>query len=189
MKKYFLISLGITFGLILGLATIGGGIYWWVEVRPPAPTEVSVELDGFPGTGKNKDGKEQALLRIVVTNNEDYKLSINDAYLYLTRVSDGARTDLGFDVDDMVIYPKERYVDIVETMPIKSKWLEFKGADEFESKDDYLAYREKWISQLRETYKFNFSFVSDKHNIRIVLNTQEKIAEIESKDDWEKNEK
>ena len=115
MKKFFLAVLGITFGLVLALAILGGGIYWWIEVRIPAPPELSVELDGFPDTRAQKDGKVKALVRIVVTNNDDFKISINDAYLYLTRVSDGARTNLRFDVDDMVIYPKEKYVEIVET--------------------------------------------------------------------------
>ncbi len=188
MKNFFLAALGITFGSVLALAILGSGIYWWVEVRIPAPPEISVELDGFPDTRKQKDGKVKALVRILVANNDDLKISINDAYLYLTRVSDGARTNFRFDVDDMVIYPKEKYVEIVETMPVKNEWVDFKDKDEFDSEDDYLAHKEKWITQIKDTFGFNFSFVSDEHNIRILLDTQEKIAEIENNDEREKNE-
>ncbi|MES9833539.1 MAG: hypothetical protein ABW139_14990 [Candidatus Thiodiazotropha sp. DIVDIV] len=187
MKKFFLAALGIAFGLVLAVAIVGGGIYWWAEVRIPAPPEVSVELDGFPDARKQEDGKEKALVRIVVTNNDDSKLFISDAYLYLTRVSDGARTNLKFEVNDMVIYPKEKYVEIVETLPVKNEWVVLKDSDEFDSEDDYLAHKEKWIAQLKKKFSFNFSFVSDKHNIRILLNTQEKIAEIENKHKQEKN--
>jgi len=186
MKKFFITVLGITFGSVLALAIIGTGVYWWFEVRTPAPPEITVELDGFPDTRKQKNGKENALVRIVVTNNEDNKISINDAYLYLTRVSDGARTNLRFDVGDMAIYPKEKYVDIVETMSVNKEWINYKDSDEFDSKDGYLAHKGKWIAQIKETFGFNFSFVSDNHNIRILLDTQEKIAEIENKDEFEK---
>jgi len=182
MKKYFFAALGITFGLVLGLSVIGGGIYWWIEVRTPAPPKISVELDGFPDAKKNEDGNLQALVRIVVTNNDTVKLSINDAYLYLTRISDGARTNIRFEVNDIVIYPNEKYVEIVETMPVHDEWLELKDSDNFELKADYISHKEKWIAQLRDTFDFNFSFVSDAHNIRIQLNTQEKISEIVKKD-------
>ena len=186
MKKFFLAVLGITFGLVLALAILGGGIYWWNEVRIPAPPEITIELDGFPDTRKQKDGKVKALLRIVVTNNDDTKLSINDAYLYLTRVSDGARTNFKFDVGDMVVYPNEKYVGIIETMSVKKKWVDLKDSDEFDSEDNYLAHKELWVAQIKETFQFNFSFVSDEHNIRILLDAQEKIADIESDNKWDK---
>ena len=86
MKKFFLATTGITTGLILALAILGGGIYWWTEVRIPAPPEISVEIDGFPDPRKQEDGRDKALVRIVITNNDDSKISINDAFLYLTRV-------------------------------------------------------------------------------------------------------
>ncbi|MCG8096020.1 MAG: hypothetical protein JAZ17_20775 [Candidatus Thiodiazotropha endolucinida] len=187
MKKFFIAALGITFGLILAVAIVGGGIYWWIEVRIPASPEVSVELDGFPDTRKQEDGKEKALVRILITNNEDLNLSISDAYLYLSRVSDGARTNLKFKVDNMVIYPKEKYVEIVETLPVNNEWFDFKGLEEFGSEYDYFAYKEKWITQLRMTFDFNFYFISDEHNIRILLDIQQKIAEIENKHEQEKN--
>ena len=187
MKKFFLAALGITFGLILSLAIVGGGLYWWLEVRIPAPPEILVELDGFPDARKQENGKVKALVRIVITNNDDMKISINDGYLYLTRVSDGARANLKFSIDDMVIYPKEKYVEIVETMPVKNKWIDFKDSDEFDSEDVYLAHKEKWIAQIKDNFNFNYSFVSDELNIRILLDTQEKISEIENNDEWKKN--
>jgi|GEM_PF-2006688 hypothetical protein len=188
MKKYFFIALGITAGVVLSLAIIGSGIYWWLEVRIPEPPDVSVDLEGFPDARVNENGKHQPLVRILVTNNSDTKLSISDAYLYLTRVSDGARTDFGYEVGDIIIYPKEKYVEVVEAMPTQSEWIDYKDTDTFESEQDYLAYKKKWVSQIKEKFKFNFSFVSDTHNIRILLDTQEKIKEIENKNGWVQSE-
>jgi XapX domain-containing protein len=181
MKKFFLAVLSITFGLVLALAILGGGIYWWIEVRIPAPPKISVELDGFPDVRKQENGEARVLVRIVVTNNDDLKISINDAYLYLIRVSDGARAKFRFDVDDMVIYPKEKFVEIVETTPVKHEWVDFKASDEFDSEDDYQAHKTKWIAQLKETFKFNFAFVSDKQNIRIFLDAQKKSLRLRKK--------
>jgi hypothetical protein len=189
MKKYFFIALGVASGVILTLAILGGGIYWWLEVRTPEPPNVSVELDGFPDTRENEKGKQQPLVRIVITNNDDTKLSINDAYLYLTRVADGARTDIGYEVDSITLYPKEKYVEVVEAMPAQSEWIDYKDTDEFDAEEDYLEYREKWISQIKNKFRFNFSFVSDTNNIRVLLDTQEKINEIERRNKWKESEK
>ena len=188
MKKYFLIALGVTSGVVFCLAVLGGGLFWWLEVRTPEPPNISVELDGFPDTRKNEDGKQQPLVRIVITNNDETKLTINDAYLYLTRVSDGARTDFGYKIDNIIVYPKEKYVEVVEAMPAQSEWIDYKDPDDFESEEKYLVYRNTWVSQLKEKFIFNFSFVSDAHNIRILLDTREKIKEIESKNLWGKSE-
>ena len=52
-----------------------------------------------------------------------------------------------------------------------------------------MAYRGKRLSQLKETFLgFNLLFVSDTHNIRILLNVQDKIEELASKVGWVKDE-
>ncbi len=116
------------------------------------------------------------------------KVSINNAYLYITRVDDGARANYKFDVDDMVIYPNEKYLEIIESMQVKKKWIDLKDSDEFKSKEEYFTHKEQWIAQLKETFKFNFTFVSDEQNLHILLDTQKKIADIEAKLEKEKNE-
>ena len=119
MKKFFFAVVGVTIGVTLSIGLAGGALYWWFEVRTPSPPDLSIELDGFPGVRATDSGASNTLVRIVLTNNGDSSLSINDAYLYLTRIDDGARANLRFEVGDMLIYPKEKYVEVVETLPAR----------------------------------------------------------------------
>lgn len=78
----------------------------------------------------------------------------------------------------MIIYPGERYLDIVKTITVKKNWMQQKELDDFDSKEDYYSHKEKWIKHVRETFNFNFTFVSDEHNIHKLLDMQKKIADI-----------
>jgi TPR repeat protein len=179
MKKCFFVTLGIASGLALILAILGGVIYWWNEVRVPEPPNISVELDGFPDGDEKANNEQQAKIRIVITNNDKTRLDFDDAYLYLTRF-DGARTNIKYEVDNFILYPNEKYVEVVSVTTGINKGVNFKSADDFETKEDFIAYRNMWISQLKETFGFNYTFISDTHNIRILLNVEKELAEIEA---------
>jgi hypothetical protein len=149
MEKFFLGLFGITFGAIFALAIIGGSIYWWVEVRVPKPPELILEVDGFPDFRETDDGKK-ALIRFVITNKDNSKISINDARLYITRVSDGARTRLSFEIENILLYPNEKFVELVPTFKVGNDWLVDKSIDEFEDKYDYFEYKNKWNNQIKK---------------------------------------
>jgi TPR repeat protein len=179
MKKCFFVTLGITCGLGLIFAILGGGIYWWDQVRVPAPPTISVKLDGFLDVDNEANNERKSVIRIVITNNGKNRLDFDDAYLYLTRF-DGARTNIKDKIDDFILYPNDKYVAIVRVATFHNEGIKCKNADDFKSKEEFLAHREMWISQLKETFGANYTFLSDNHNIRILLDVEKELVKIES---------
>lgn len=174
MKKFFFTVAGISFGVVMALSLVLGGRYWWLFVRIPSPPDLAIEIDGLLGDQESSSEDKRASIRIVLTNNGNSNIELRDAYLYLTRPSDGARANISFKVDDILIFPKEKYVEVVETFSLsdKSEWFNAKSADEFESDQAYIEHRQSWINQVREEFNFNYTFVSSSLNIRTPLDVQ-----------------
>lgn len=171
MKKFFFTIAGMSFGVVIALGLIVGGLYWWFDVRTPSPPDLTIEIDGLLAD-VGSSGKTS--LRIVLTNNGNSNIELRDAYLYLTRPSDGARSNFRYEVDDILMFPKEKYVEVVETVALSGEreWFSSKSADEFESDQAYIEHRQSWINQAREEFSFNYTFVSSSLNIRTPLDVQ-----------------
>ncbi len=156
MKKFFFTIAGISFGVVMALSLALGGRYWWLFVRIPSPPDLTVEVDGLLGDQESFIEDKRAKVRIVLTNNGNSNIELRDAYLYLTRPSDGARSSISYKVEDILMFPKEKYVTVVLTQALsgESEWFNFKSADEFESDVAYVQQRESWINQAREEFSF-----------------------------------